>query len=189
MKRFLLLPSLALMALLSFAAAANPGAHGPNGEHLDAPTASVAGAADATPRMETFSELFELVARLQGHSLSVLVNRYESNVPVLSGTLEVESGETKAKAAFDAESGAFVVADEKLIELLSKPGQHPLVFTIAEGEDIDLLTGELVVGAAGAAGSDDHDHGGGWGRWLLIVLVLVALAAAALWIRRRRSRA
>lgn len=39
---------------------ASPGAHGPNGEHLDGPAA--AAPAGSLPRLETFSEAFELVA-------------------------------------------------------------------------------------------------------------------------------
>ena len=68
---------------LALPAAASPGAHGPNGEHLDGPAAALAGG--AAPRIETFTEAFELVGRLSGGELSVLVDRYETNEPVLNG--------------------------------------------------------------------------------------------------------
>ena len=55
--------ALAFLLILSSAGAwAAPGAHGPNGEHLDAPSAA-AGSASTAPRMEARSESFELVAR------------------------------------------------------------------------------------------------------------------------------
>lgn len=186
MKRCCLLLLSLLLSPLP-AALANPGAHGPNGEHLDAPAASVVGT-DIRPRMETFSELFELVAHLNEHALTVMANHYASNEPVLSGELEVESGELKAKAAFDQESGAFVVADAALLKQLAQPGSHPLVFTLSSGEEIDLLAGELVVSDAQRQALAEHDHGHGAGRWWWGLLAAVVLAAVVVVLVRRRSR-
>lgn len=166
---------------------ANPGAHGPNGEHLDAPAASVVGA-DSRPRMESFSELFELVAHLNEHALTVMANHYASNEPVLSGELEVESGELKAKAAFDQASGAFVATDAALLRQLARPGSHPLVFTLSSGDQMDLLTGELVVSDVQQQALAEHDHGHGRGRWGWWLLAVGVLAAVAVVVIRRRSR-
>ncbi len=163
---------------------ASPGAHGPNGEHLDGPAANAAGA--GLPRMEAHSELFELVGRLEPQSLVLYVSRYETNEAVLGAKLEVELGATKAQAVFQAEAGTYVVSDKKLLAELDKPGSHALVFTLTAGEEGDLLEGTLAV----APHSEDihappASHGlrnlaiaGGAG--FLLVLVLAA---------RRRSRA
>ena len=123
-----------------------PGAHGPNGEHLDEKTQSTAGA--ALPRVEAKSELFELVAQLKRGELSILVDRYETNEPVLNAKLDVESGTLKATAAFRAEAGDYVVTDAALLTALATPGEHALVFTLVAGIDADLLDGTLVTAVA-----------------------------------------
>ncbi|MDP3605985.1 MAG: hypothetical protein Q8R59_09610, partial [Polaromonas sp.] len=64
---------LLVVMLAGVPAFAAPGAHGPNGEHLDAPAAS-GGAVNAAPRFEAQSDLFEVVGRLQGGELSMLIN-------------------------------------------------------------------------------------------------------------------
>ena len=193
----------ALLLILTPSASAAPGAHGPNGEHLDSPT--VAATASTLPRLEAKSDLFELVATLQAGELSVLVDRFETNEPVLGATLEVESSGVKAKATFHADLGDYAFDDPKLLALLRSPGEHALVFTLVAGQDSDLLDGTLVTGARGAAavsgspghghghgdhGHDDHDHhheleraawiGGG-------IATLGLLGGIAWWRQRRRS--
>ena len=128
-------------------ALAAPGAHGPNGEHLDGPTTMRA--ASALPRVEAKSETFEMVAELRASELAIVVDRFETNEPVLDAKLEVESGTLKAVAAFRAEQGDYVVTDSAMLKALAAPGEHGLVFTLVAGKDSDLLDGTLV-GAAGA---------------------------------------
>lgn len=138
-----------VMAALLFAAgaaAASPGAHGPNGEHLDAPGAGAASVA-SDPRVESFSDLFELVARLRSEALVIDLGRYASNEPVDNAAIEVESGAAKAKAAFDAASGSYRVSEPALLQALASPGAHALLFTITAGQDADLLEGTLQVAA------------------------------------------
>ena len=94
-----------VLLLLAPMAQAAPGAHGPNGEHLDAPTATRA--ASALPRVEAATEAFELVAELRASELAILVDRYTSNEPVLGARLEVESGALKAMATHRAEQGDY----------------------------------------------------------------------------------
>jgi hypothetical protein len=77
---------------------AGPGAHGPNGEHLDTPLASSGPSADSAPRFEAQTELFEVVGRLQGGELSLLIDRFETNEPVLKAMVEVASGAVTAQA-------------------------------------------------------------------------------------------
>jgi len=202
--------ALMLSAWLTPAWAA-PGAHGPNGEHLDGPTTSKA-AADAAPRFETKTELFEVVGRLQGGELSMLIDRFETNEPVLKATVEVASGNAKAQARFHADLGDYAVDDAALLKLLSQPGEHALVITVTAGEDSDLLDAVLQVSSAvplEAAHGHDHasdnahaDHAGDahddhgdhawphWLRWLIwAALGLAAAALAAVWIRKQSKGA
>lgn len=174
-----------LMALaLGRSAQASPGAHGPNGEHLDGQTQGQA--TGGAPRMETFTELFELVGQLSGSEFSIMIDRYDTNEPVLNGTLEVQYKTMKAAAKFHADMGDYAIDDEKMIAALSAPGKHALLFTFIAGEDSDLLEGTLEVAAPAA---DDH-HARPWWQWALggtLVLLLVVITATLL-ARRRRHK-
>jgi hypothetical protein len=190
----------ALLLVASTLSIAGPGAHGPNGEHLDGPATTRA--ASALPRVEAQTETFELVATLQAGELSVLIDRYDSNEPVLNARLEVESGGVKAKATFHADQGDYAVDNPKLLALLRTPGEHGLVFTLTAGKDSDLLNGTLVTagrstatpaknGGGHAHGDDDHGHdhlleraawiGGG-------VAALGLIGGVAWWRQRSRPR-
>lgn len=187
--RSLRLPALVLAFLFHLPAFAGPGAHGPDGEHLDAPAG--AHATGATPRTETHSELFELVARLAGGELSVMIDRYDSNEPVLGATVDVESNGLRATAQFHADHGDYAFTDPALLAALSRPGDHALVFTVRSGEgaelqEADLLDAVLHVDAEVAA--DEHASvlsGVPAAAW--IAAAAIALAAALLLARRGRT--
>lgn len=114
--------------LLSPLASAGPGAHGPGGEHLDGP-APVLCAGSSVPRVEAKSETFELVARIEGGALSILIDRYDTNEPVLGAEVEVEVevGSLKRKALFRRDQGDYAITDAALVALSSSPGTHALV--------------------------------------------------------------
>lgn len=194
--------AMALAALLMVATApaiAGPGAHGPNGEHLDGPTPMRA--ASALPRVEAHTEAFELVAELHASGLAIVVDRYESNEPVLGAKLEVESGALKAVAAFRAEQGDYVVTDAGLLKALAAPGEHGLVFTLMAGPDTDLLDGTLVSAAGGevapmagsdhghALGGDDHGHPLERAAWIGAGVAALGLIGGIAWWRQRRREA
>lgn len=179
---------LALVATLGLSglAGAGPGAHGPNGEHLDAPAA--AAGASGGPRVEAHSEAFELVGRFDGQELSLLIDRYDSNEPVLGARVTVESGGIEAEASFHADQGDYAVRDERLLALLRQPGEHALVFTLALGNESDLLDGLLRHPATPAAAA--HAEGAGrWG-WAGAAAGLALAAVVSVYLRRRaRARA
>lgn len=186
---------LILYFALGSAAVAGPGAHGPNGEHLDAPGGHAH--TDAGPRIETFTETFELVGHLQGDELSILIDRYATNEPVLDGKLEVELNGLKAPAKFHADHGDYAVDDAKFLEALAKTGKHSLVFTLAAGEETDLLEGTMEVKAehAGHGHSHEGEHGDSHGysyslkTWLIGgILLSILLAAMVVPMLRRNSR-
>lgn len=145
---------------------ASPGAHGPNGEHLDGPSTS-AQASGAVPRLEAKSEDFELVARLAGGEFTMMINRFATGEPVLGAQIEVESGAHKVRVPFHKDLGDYATDDEALLKLLATPGAHPVVITIVAGSGSDLLEGTLNVTAEAAKafvpGGHDHGHADGDG--------------------------
>jgi hypothetical protein len=197
MKLFLQAPSqllctLALAGVLTLSSSiswATPGAHGPNGEHLDVP-ALTGSSAEAAPSFEAHSELFELAGRLQGGELSMLIHRYETNEPVQQADVEVESGALTAKAPFHSDIGDYAVADPALLKLLGTPGEHALVMTIKAGNDVDLLDGVLRVPGPTDTHAGDQSHGHGVPRSAWVIAVFLAnIAAGSLWSRRQRRTA
>lgn len=187
MKRTTFLTRICAAGLLAFAghAFAAPGAHGPNGEHLDGPATQAA--TSGAPRMETFSETFELVGRLAGGEFSMFINRYATNEPVNGATVELELGDLKAQARFHQDQGDYAVADADFVKALSAPGAHAMVIMVMDGDEADLLEGTLHIAAA-APDSPGHDQGH------LTTIALVAMGAALFlaflgWLVLRRSAA
>jgi hypothetical protein len=164
---------------------AGPGAHGPNGEHLDAPTTGKANAMQASLQVEANSDLFELVATLTSGELSIFIDRFASNEPVLQAQVEVESGGLKAQAKFHADRGHYAIDDPAMLQKLSTPGEHPLVITVLAGKDSDLLDAVLRVPAALAV-DDHHFHWEWWVLGALATLVLLGMSVARL--RKQRQR-
>lgn len=200
-----LLRALALAAAaasLNLSAVAGPGAHGPNGEHVDAPTVA-AGAGSSRPRFEAKSEQFELVATLGSGEFSMLIDRFATNEPVLKAQVEVESGGLKATAKFHDDIGDYAVADEAMLKLLGKPGDHAIVITVINGNESDLLDAILKVTADQARATDDAPHGHDQGLaddhghehtsgsrklWIGLGLVAAVLITIAAWRRRAGAK-
>jgi hypothetical protein len=169
------------LLLATTPAGAAPGAHGPNGEHLDGPT--TVRAASSLPRVEAKSEAFELVAELRAGELAIHVD-------------------LKAMAAFRAEQGDYVVTDAAMLKALAAPGEHGLVFTLVAGQDSDLLDGTLVGTATRVAtaatqdhdhahdGDDPgHDHGLERTAWIGAGVAALGLTGGVVWWRQRRRNA
>jgi hypothetical protein len=157
-------------------------AHGGD-DHADKAKATAINAA-GLPRVEAHSDTFELVGRLDDASLTVFIDRYDSNEPVLGATLSVESGGVEADASFRAATGDYAVTDPRLLALLRQGDEHPLVFTIMLGAQGDLLDGKLrrpvMVGPA------EHAVGLPWSA-VLGGLVLAAVLAVGAYVYLRRS--
>ena len=185
----------AVLAVAWFTASAAPGAHGPGGEHLDSPTATAASATATRPRMEAATDQFELVAVLGGGELSILIDRFASNEPVLGAQVQVEIDTLKANAAFHADHGDYSVDDAAMLKKLAQPGEHAVVVTVLAGTESDLLDGTLVVAPASPPGT--HGAGGGDAAqrqpqaragWLAAGAVLLVALGATVWRHRRRQR-
>jgi hypothetical protein len=186
---------------------AGPGAHGPNGEHLDTATATPTG--PAFPQVQAASDLFELVALLKPGELVLTLDRYATNEPVADARIELASGALKAVALYRPATQDYAITDTGLLQALAQAGEHALVFTVQAGADADLLDGTLAMGAGAARAATaghgpgnshdhdhDHDHGHGHSHTLERVLIgaggLAALGVVGgglYWRRRRSARA
>ncbi|HYD96484.1 MAG TPA: hypothetical protein VEC01_14235 [Noviherbaspirillum sp.] len=166
---------------LFFALTSTAYAHGDEDHSKDGTPAAQAQSA-GQPRVETFTEAFELVGQLQGKELSVFIDKYETNEPVLNGKLEVELNGLKSVGKYRPERGDYVIADEGFIKALAAPGKHALVFTLSAAEETDLLEGTLEVQPAVEHETNTQFPLAWAGAGLLAALALIALAA-----KRRRS--
>lgn len=153
-------------------------------DHGEAKTPT--GAVAASPRFQGHSDLFEVAGILKGDELSITIDRYTTNEPVLNATVEVESGALKKMAAFRPERGDYSLPAESF----RKPGTYPIALTIVSGKDTDLLVGDLVVPDSEAG----HDHvaesTAGLMKWskpaaATALSLAVLVIAASLWRRRR----
>jgi hypothetical protein len=172
-----------LLAVMPVLAWAGPGAHGPNGEHLDSPKTD--NPMHAGLRIEANSDVFELVGTLAGGELSIFIDRFVTNEPLLHAQVEVESGALKAQAKFRAEIGDYKIDDPAMLQKLSTPGEHPLVISVIAGKESDLLDAVLRVPAPLAV-DDHHFHWEWWALGAFATLVLLGIAAARL--RKQRQR-
>lgn len=144
-----------------------------------------AGAVAASPRFQGHSDLFEVVGILKGDELSIMIDRYATNDPVLNAKVEVESGAVKKTAVFHADHGDYSLPAESF----RKPGTYPITLTIVSGKDTDLIAGDLVVLDPEAGHDRSAESAGGWLKWAksagaaALSLVIVGMAIA-MWRRR-----
>lgn len=158
------------------------------GEGHDHGEAKTPAAATASPRFQGHSDLFEVVGILKGNELSITIDRYATNEPVLNATVEVESGALKNAAAFHSEHGDYSLSAENF----RKPGTYPITLTIVSGKDTDLLAGDLVVPDPKAGHNHAAESPSEPMKWAKPVgaaaLSLAVLAMAVSMWRRRRVR-
>lgn len=155
-------------------------------DHGDA--AATAAGAPASPRFQAHSDLFEVVGILGKSELSILIDRYGTNEPVLDAQVEVEVNNLKVMAKFHAEHGDYSLP----AATLRQPGTYPVTLTITSGKDTDLLTGDLVVPDPEAGHTDADTSTRPWLQWASYAIggavALIALASTFSMWRRRRVR-
>ena len=152
---------------------------GPGHDHGDAPTA-IAG--NASPRVTSHSDLFEIVGVVSNGEMTLYLDRYATNEPVKDAKIDIEIGNIKGVATAQPD-GSYVFKND----VLAKPGELAVSFTVLAGTDNDLLAGDLKIGSM----VDDHAHdvaGRPWLRWLgylagAMLLVVVAISV----LRKRRE--
>ena len=176
------------LLLLSFVfitkAVASPGAHGPNGEHLDTRTKV---AASNNPKFESFTETFELAGELRENQLLIYLHDFKTNTPIADASIDLELGEMTASAEFSAQQQAYIVTEQTLLTQLKQAGLHEIVMTILTEENGDLLVAHLEnlqaiesTDAHENAEHDDHHHDFPW----LIVLLCIGVFVMGLFVGR-----
>lgn len=160
-----------LLGLIALAASASVAlAHGDEDHAASAP----AGVSIA-PRMEAATETLELVAAAKADDLTIWIDGFADNVPVVDANVSVTVDGKAASAV--AKNGVYTVSDDALL----KPGNHELSFLVTRGDAIESLSGDLVVPMPPA----DTKATLSW-TWLLVGgAFLLALAAAWYWRSRR----
>lgn len=125
-----------LGAIMLFVASVGALAHEGHDHGAPPPLAS----ATIAPRFEASSEAFELVGVLRDGKLTLYLDRFVSNAPVVEAEIELETpaGPQKAKAL----GGGRYQIDAPFA---SKPGSQDLIATVILNGEIDMLTGALKV--------------------------------------------
>lgn len=150
-----------LLLTLSQVVNASPGAHGPNGEHLDTSSKVTA---TANPKFESFTESFELLGELYSSQLVIYLHDFKTNVPIERASIELESAELSATTEYSDTLKAYVLTEQKMLNRLHTEGEHEIVFTVMTEDNGDLLVATLnTINTKGAHAAeeqhiDDHHH-------------------------------
>jgi membrane fusion protein, heavy metal efflux system len=92
------------------------------------------------PRVDASSDLFEVVGVLRSGKLTIFIDRFITNAPVTGAEVEVETPSGAVKAGRNSD-GTYVVDAP-----WAKTGESiDLIFTVAAGSDVDVVTGTLKV--------------------------------------------
>ncbi|ALO44157.1 hypothetical protein [Pseudoalteromonas phenolica] len=165
-------------------AIASPGAHGPNGEHLDTRTKV---AASINPKFESFTETFELAGELLENQLVIYLHDFKTNTPISDASIDLELGEMATSAEFSAQQQAYIVTEQTLLKKLKQAGLHEIVMTILTEDNGDLLVANLenhqaveTTDTHENAEHDDHHHDFPW----LIVLLCIGVFVIGLFVGR-----
>lgn len=146
------------------------------------------------PRASAQTDSFELVAVLnqgdtpQAPTLTIYLDKVDTNEPVEQASIDVESGAFKASAKPVAPGVYSVPA-----AALAKPGRYPLTFTVQSADNADLLDATLVTTPHGATAGHEADEAHApqasalsslRARWPWLAAGAALLIAAA-WLGRR----
>jgi cobalt-zinc-cadmium efflux system membrane fusion protein len=117
-------------------ALSNPVAHAHEGHDHGAPPTPVS--TTIAPRVDASSTMFELIAVHRDDKLTVFIDRFETNEPVLDAVVEVDTPAGTIKAAANTDGTYTLPAP-----WAARGGSHDLIFTVTAGTDLDVLTGTL----------------------------------------------
>jgi len=135
--RLYLLSFFALTTLmLSISVQSSPGAHGPNGEHLNMEQKNQH---TPRPKFEVFTESFELLGEVLSNELIVYLHDFETNTPIQFANIELETGTFVASARYDETQIRYIVNDVNFAAALNTAGEHEVIVTILTKDNGDLL--------------------------------------------------
>ena len=163
-----------------------PALAGPGHDHGEEKTAPVANAA---PRFNAHSDLFELVGAIQPGKLMLYLDRYADNAPVTTAAIELEIKPAQGAAwtvkAVPAEDGAFTAALAKPFG----PGGYAVTATVSATLDgkaeTDLLVATFEIASVQASESGSHQH---FSEYVAMGGALAAILGGMAWWKLRRKR-
>jgi len=131
------------------------------------------------PRIAAQSSQFELVGVVHGKTLTIYLDRFIDNAPVVGAAVNVEAA-GQSVAAGGGRSGIYKLN----ADWVEQVGRHPVAFTIASDQGNDRLAGTLEVPAAASLAALPTSAESPFERMLsfgnLFVFLLGALATLAL---------
>ena len=140
----------------------------------------------ATPRLEATSGPLELVALLRQGELAIYLDEVETNTPITTATMVVETPAGSVDA--EAREGIY-----RLTAPWAQTGSHSLIFAVTVGKRTEILSGTLTITPRASeknrswsfqslAGSNAPSIG-------IAVVAFAAGVAIVLWTRRRKATA
>ncbi len=117
---------------------AAPALAGPGHDHGDeAARVSI----EHVPRLESVGSALELVATPDGHTLTIHLDRSDTNEPVDGATIEVSGEGIPSATAKPLGDGVYEIE----ADWVDVPGTKALTFVVTAGESVDLLAGTLEI--------------------------------------------
>lgn len=128
------------------------------------------------PTLTAVSENYELVGIVQSGQMTVFLDRFESNAPVVDAELEFDVAGTVVKAARNPD-GTYLV---NLPTSLNLKISTPVTVTVLASAGADLLSGELAAISPASQSSSSII-------WILLMLTGLLLAILLTWLLIRRN--
>jgi hypothetical protein len=161
----------------------SPGAHGPNGEHLDVYPRSLQA---QRPRFEAFTESFELLGEIFEDELIIYLHDFKTNAPIAEAEIEIESATRRAFAVFDREQNRYVLKNKDLLSIIKQAGEHQIVATILTDNNDDLLLANLTIPTSQLK-TNEHNNEHRHFPWWTVGITIGALFAG-FFLGRRNSK-
>lgn len=160
----------AALALIPFTCLASGG---DDHTHGDEPKLAMQ---EAAPRVVAATESFEIVGVLDASGVTLYLDRSDTTAPVTDATISADVGGSTLTAKADGQ-GTYRLEGS----WAEQSGRHDFVFTVASGDEVDLIAGSLVV----PEGVSQQRVQFGQLAWGGSTALLVA-GLAGFWLLRRR---
>lgn len=128
------------------------------------------------PTLTAVSENYELVGIAQSGQMTVFLDRFESNAPVVDAELEFDIAGTVVKSVRNPD-GTYLV---NLPKSLNMKISTPVTVTVLASAGADLLSGELAAISPASQSSSSII-------WILLMLTGLLLAILLTWLLIRRN--
>ena len=130
----------------------------------------------AAPTLTAVSENYELVAIVQDRQMTIYLDQFASNAPVIDADLEFDFSGTVVKATRNSD-GTYAATLPKNIDLKRS---LPVTITILSPAGADLLSGDLVISAA-----EQHSS---WSTvWVVAIVAACLIALLLIWLAYKRN--